>query len=135
VVRGFCVQKEELSGFLEKTIGVGRRWEVQEVNSYTAKALRGSLDERDIQWYSVLFVLDPVSKGYGPSAENHLLHLSNQKENHMKLSAPKNITWWIAVGLGVVGFLGNFMALGSLSFWLLFLGFALLAVATMIDGL
>jgi hypothetical protein len=56
----------------------------------------------------------------------------------MKLSAPKNITWWIAVILGVLGFLGNFMALpviGGLSFWLLFLGFALLAVATMIDGL
>jgi hypothetical protein len=53
----------------------------------------------------------------------------------MKLSAPKNITWWIAVVLGVVGFLGNFMAFGSISFWLLFLGFALLAVATMIDGL
>jgi hypothetical protein len=56
----------------------------------------------------------------------------------MKLSAPKNITWWIAVILGVLGFLGNFMALpviGGLSFWLLFFGFAILAVATMVDGL
>lgn len=56
----------------------------------------------------------------------------------MKLSAPKNITWWIAVILGVLGFLGNFMALpviSGFSFWLLFLGFALLAVATMMDGL
>lgn len=56
----------------------------------------------------------------------------------MKLSAPKNMTWWIAVVLGVLGFLGNFMALpviGGLSFWLLFLGFALLAVATFVDGL
>jgi len=56
----------------------------------------------------------------------------------MKLSAPKNLTWWIAVVLGVLGFLGNFMtgtAIGGLSFWLLFLGFALLAVATFIDGL
>jgi hypothetical protein len=56
----------------------------------------------------------------------------------MKLSAPKNITWWIAVIVGVLGFLGNFVALpviGGLSFWLLFLGFALLAVATMIEGL
>lgn len=53
----------------------------------------------------------------------------------MKLSAPKNITWWIAVALGVIGFLGNFLALGSLSFWLLFLGFAVLAVSTMVEGL
>ena len=53
----------------------------------------------------------------------------------MRLSAPKNITWWIAIALGVVGFLGTFMALGNISFWLLFLGFALLALATMVDGL
>ena len=53
----------------------------------------------------------------------------------MRLSAPKNITWWIAIALGMIGFLGTFMALGSISFWLLFLGFVLLAVATMVDGL
>ena len=55
----------------------------------------------------------------------------------MKLSAPKIVTWWVAVVLGVLGFLGNFMALpviGGLSFWLLFLGFAILAVATFVDG-
>ena len=56
----------------------------------------------------------------------------------MKLSAPKNLTWWIAVILGVLGFLGNFVTLpviSGLSFWLLFLGFAILAVATFVDGL
>lgn len=56
----------------------------------------------------------------------------------MNLSAPKNVTWWIAVVLGVLGLLGNFVALpviGGLSLWLLFLGFAVLAVATAIDGL
>ena len=56
----------------------------------------------------------------------------------MKLSAPKNVTWWIAVVLGVLGFLGNFMAgtaIAGLSFWLLFLGFAILAVATFVEGL
>jgi hypothetical protein len=56
----------------------------------------------------------------------------------MKLSAPKNITWWIAVVVGVLGFIGNFVAIpviGGLSFWLLFIGFALLAVATIIKGL
>ena len=56
----------------------------------------------------------------------------------MKLSAPKNVTWWIAVVLGVLGLLGNFVALpviGSFSFWLLVLGFAILAVATFVEGL
>lgn len=56
----------------------------------------------------------------------------------MKLSAPKTITWWIAVALGVLGFLGGLLTIpgiSGLSFWLLFLGFALLAVATFIEGL
>jgi hypothetical protein len=38
--------------------------------------------------------------------------------------------------VGVLGFLGNFVAaMSGFSFWLLFIGFALLAVATMVDGL
>ena len=53
----------------------------------------------------------------------------------MKLSAPKNITWWVAVVLGVVGFLGNFLGFAGIGFWLLFLGFAVLAVATFVEGL
>jgi hypothetical protein len=55
----------------------------------------------------------------------------------MKLSAPKNMTWWIAVILGVLGLLGNFVTLpliSGLSFWLLLLGFAILAVATFVEG-
>jgi hypothetical protein len=54
----------------------------------------------------------------------------------MRLSAPKNLTWWIAVVLGVLGLIGTFVpAMSSFNFWLVFLGFALLAVATMIEGL
>jgi hypothetical protein len=56
----------------------------------------------------------------------------------MKLSAPKNVTWWIAVVLGLLGFLGSLMTIpgiSGMSFWLVFFGFALLAVATMVDGL
>lgn len=56
----------------------------------------------------------------------------------MKLSAPKNITWWIAVVLGVLGLLGNFVALpiiSGLSFWLVLAGFVILAVATFVEGL
>ena len=33
----------------------------------------------------------------------------------MKLSAPKTITWWIAVVLGVLGILGSFMSLPFVS--------------------
>ena len=57
---------------------------------------------------------------------------------NLHLSAPKNTTWWIAVVLGVLGLLGSFMTIpviSGLSLWLLFLGFALLALATMTDGL
>ena len=56
----------------------------------------------------------------------------------MNLSAPKNVTWIIAVVIGLLGFIGNFVALpviGGFSFWLLFIGFALLAVATLFEGL
>ncbi len=61
------------------------------------------------------------------------------KENAMKLSAPKNITWIIAVVLGVLGLLGSLAptlpVIGGFSFWLVFLGFAILAVATFVEGL
>lgn len=56
----------------------------------------------------------------------------------MKLSAPKQYTWWIAVVVGALGFIGNFVTLpviSGLSFWLLFIGFGLLALATFMDGL
>jgi uncharacterized membrane protein HdeD (DUF308 family) len=62
----------------------------------------------------------------------------NTRRIKMKLSAPKNITWWIAVILGLLGFLGGLVTIpgiSGMSFWLLFLGFALLAVATFVDGL
>lgn len=56
----------------------------------------------------------------------------------MKFSAPKQITWWIAVVVGVVGILASFITipvLSGFSFWLVVIGFALLAVATVVDGL
>lgn len=56
----------------------------------------------------------------------------------MKLSAPKVITWWIAVVLGVIGLLGSLgvvTALGGNSFWLVTAGWALLVVATRIKDL
>ena len=56
----------------------------------------------------------------------------------MKLSAPKNVTWIIAVVLGVLGLLGSLTTIAGVSanaFWFVFLGFAILAVATFVDGL
>jgi hypothetical protein len=56
----------------------------------------------------------------------------------MKLNAPKVVTWWVAVVLGVLGVLGLFTKLpivGGFSNWLLVAGFALLAIATAVKGL
>ncbi|MBN2119100.1 MAG: hypothetical protein JW730_21200 [Anaerolineales bacterium] len=56
----------------------------------------------------------------------------------MRLSAPKQITWIVAIVLGVLGLLGSLITIpvvSGLAFWLVFLGFLLLAVATFIDGL
>ena len=60
------------------------------------------------------------------------------KEKKMKLSAPKNITWWIAVVLGVLGILGTFVTLPLVSanaFWFVAVGFILLALATFLKDL
>jgi len=51
----------------------------------------------------------------------------------MKLSAPKKVTWWVALIVGVVGILANFVTIPFLSeyaFWLVVIGFVLLVLAT-----
>ena len=56
----------------------------------------------------------------------------------MKLSPPKNVTWWIAVILGVLGLLGTFITIPVVTgaaFWFVFAGFALLALATLVRDL
>ena len=56
----------------------------------------------------------------------------------MKLSAPKTVTWWIAVILGVLGILGSVVALPLVSanaIWFVSVAFILLAVATFLKGL
>jgi hypothetical protein len=56
----------------------------------------------------------------------------------MRLSAPTQVVWWIAVIAGVLGLLGHLgvvAALAGFAFWLVFIGFALLVVATMVKGL
>lgn len=56
----------------------------------------------------------------------------------MRLSAPKQITWWIAVIVGVIGIIGTFVALpvvGDFAKFLVMFGFVLLALATYLKGL
>ncbi len=51
----------------------------------------------------------------------------------MKLSKPKNNTWIIAVIIGLLGIIGNFVSIpvvSEYSFWLVVIGFVLLALAT-----
>jgi len=54
------------------------------------------------------------------------------------LSAPKVVTWWIAIGLGVLGILGHtgtVAALGEYAFWLVVAGWLLLVLATLLKDL
>jgi hypothetical protein len=57
---------------------------------------------------------------------------------NLKLTPPKEITFWIAVVLGLLGlfsFLGVLTLLPIEAFWLLFIGFALLVVALLMKGM
>jgi threonine/homoserine/homoserine lactone efflux protein len=64
---------------------------------------------------------------------------NNQRRMYiMKLSEPKVITWWIAVAFGVVGILAHLVTIPVLSpyaFWLVAIGFVILAVATYLKDL
>ena len=51
----------------------------------------------------------------------------------MHLSPPKNITWWIALVLGLIGllgYLGNVAGLSAYAFWFVLAGLVLMLVAT-----
>ena len=57
----------------------------------------------------------------------------------MRLSAPKQITWIIALILGIVGILATLVTLPvitpALGFWLVVAAWALLLIATITHGL
>jgi hypothetical protein len=56
----------------------------------------------------------------------------------MRLSAPKKVTWLIAVIVGVIGTIGLFVSLpvvGANAKFLVLFGFVLLALATYLKGL
>jgi len=61
-----------------------------------------------------------------------------KRKSGMQLSAPKQVTWLIAVALGLAGVLGKFGALAVLAqyaFWLMAAGWLLLVLATLLEGL
>ena len=57
----------------------------------------------------------------------------------MRLSPPKQITWIIALILGVVGILANLASIPAITpatgFWLVVAGWVLLLIATITHGL
>ncbi len=56
----------------------------------------------------------------------------------MQLSAPKVITWWIAVALGALGLLGHFGMVAALvpyTLWLVLAGLVVLVLATLLKDL
>jgi hypothetical protein len=60
------------------------------------------------------------------------------RRNKMKLSPPKNITWFIALALAVLavlGHIGTVAALAKYDFWLAIVSAALLLIATLVKGL
>ena len=57
---------------------------------------------------------------------------------NLKLSAPKVVTFWIAVALAALGVLasqGILAGLAGYAFWLVVAGFVLLALATLFKNL
>jgi NhaP-type Na+/H+ or K+/H+ antiporter len=59
-------------------------------------------------------------------------------EEKMRLSPPKNVTWFIALALAVfalLGYTGTVSQFGEYSFWLALISAALMLLATMVKGL
>jgi heme/copper-type cytochrome/quinol oxidase subunit 1 len=59
-------------------------------------------------------------------------------ENTMQLSAPKQITWWVALALVVIGIIAQLVTipvLSGLAFWIVVVAAVLLLVATFIPNL
>ena len=56
----------------------------------------------------------------------------------MNLSAPKATTFYVALALGILGFLGFLIPLGfitTLAFWFVLAGFAVLVAAVLVPNL
>jgi hypothetical protein len=67
-----------------------------------------------------------------------IIHFNvESKETLMRLSAPKEMTFWIAVVLAILALLGQLAiaALAPYAFWILLVAFVLLALGTFVAGL
>lgn len=56
----------------------------------------------------------------------------------MKINQPKVITFWIAVILGVLGIIANFVTipvLSSIAFWLVVAGLVVLVLGNLLKGM
>jgi hypothetical protein len=56
----------------------------------------------------------------------------------MRLHAPKQTTWWIAIIAGGLGIIGKYVSLGIITengFWFVVVGFILLVLGTFLPGL
>jgi threonine/homoserine/homoserine lactone efflux protein len=56
----------------------------------------------------------------------------------MQLSAPKQITFWIAVVIAVLGIIASLVSIPVLSgfaFWLVVIAFVVLALGNLVDGM
>jgi hypothetical protein len=56
----------------------------------------------------------------------------------MSLSAPKQLTFWIALILAVLGIVGTFVTIPFVTgyaFWFVVVGFVLLALGNLMEGL
>ena len=56
----------------------------------------------------------------------------------MDLSAPKQVTFWIAVVLAILGVLGSLvpsLGLAGFAVWLVVIGFVILAAGNLFEGL
>lgn len=58
-------------------------------------------------------------------------------EEKMKLSRPKNVTFWISVGLGALGLLAQFRVIPAIepyAFWLVFVGLLVLILGNAVKN-
>ena len=105
------------------------------VNSVDGATLR-AIDSGE----SLRYTQDVVSSlqlAAGHGAEGALWRVSDE-EGMMKPRAPKSITWWIALIIGVVGVVAHLVTIPFLSgyaFWLEVVAFVLLILATALKGL
>ena len=88
-----------------------------------------------------------MSARRAPKAAFHVQHLAADlgrlqirfaRRATMNLSAPKQVTFWIAVVLAIVAVLGALvtsLGITAFAFWLLAIGFVILAAGNLFEGL